>query len=366
MNTRGRRTWNLGRIHKEMEHSEAAIIGGMFGLELSAREKIIAQTQLPPFLAEPHVLLATARSAFTLLARTLSPKTVWLPSYLCGVVLGAFPAHLMDVRFYAIDERLQIADEDWLSEIQVNDMVVFIDYFGFSQWTDWGAEARRRGAWVVQDATQSFLNHHFNKNAHYAVFSPRKFVGVPDGGILLALNGSDLPHEGLSPPPSQWQMDSIMASILRAEYDRHGGERKWFELSQKNDADGPMEPCKMSDLSFLILKHVVDWQIVSQQRRDNYEVLALEFGKIALFPELPDDVVPLGFPIHVQERDRIRQAFFAENIYPPVHWPIADVVPPKFAASHRLAAGIMTMPCDQRYNRLDMERIVACLNREIH
>lgn len=351
---------------KDVKPSEMDIIGGMFGLELFVTGKISTQVQMPPFLAESHLLLATARSAFTLLARTLHPKTVWLPSYLCGVVMGAFPTHLMDVRFFPIDEQLQIADKVWLTKIQANDMIVFIDYFGFSHWSDWAAEARRRGAWVVQDATQSFLNSNFNEHAHYVVFSPRKFVGVPEGGVLLALNGSALPVESLSSPPALWQMDAIRASILRAEYDRHGGKREWFELSQKNDADGPLEPYRMSDLGLLILEHVVDWKMVSQKRRNNYKVLAANLGEVALFPELPDEVVPLGFPIRFKERDRIRQAFFSEKIYPPVHWPIAGVVPPEFEASHRLAAEIMTIPCDQRYNRSDMERIVECLNREIH
>ncbi len=47
------------------------------------------------------------------------------------------------------------------------------------------------------------------------------------------------------------------------------------------------------------------------------------------------------------------------EIYPAVHWPIADVVPPEFETSHRLAGEIMTLPCDQRYDRSDMERILA-------
>src|ERR1700690_3858236 len=123
-----------------MRSSGTNIIGGMYGLELFGQEVTSAKAHEPAFLTQPHLLLATARSAFTLLARMLRPKTVWLPAYLCDVMLGAFSAHLMDVRFYPVDEHLGIAEEDWLSEIQPNDMVLFIDYFGFSQWADWGTE----------------------------------------------------------------------------------------------------------------------------------------------------------------------------------------------------------------------------------
>lgn len=279
-----------------MKSSETDIIGGMFGLELSALEKFPAQTDNPPFLAGPHLLLATARSAFTILARTLRPKTVWLPSYLCGVLMGAFPAHLMKVRFYPIDERLSIAEEDWLSEVQANDMVLFIDYFGFHSWDNWGVEARHRGAWVVEDAAQALLREYFSKQSHYVVFSPRKFAGIPEGGILLALNGAKLPEESLATSPALWWMEATRASILRAEYDRHGGERKWFEIFQKTEADAPLEPFRMSDLSLLILKHAVDWQRVSQQRRENFKFLASELRQLALFPELPNEVVPWGSP----------------------------------------------------------------------
>jgi dTDP-4-amino-4,6-dideoxygalactose transaminase len=347
----------------EMRSSETNIIGGMFGLELFAMEENSGKAYEPPFLAGPHLLLATARSAFTLLARILRPKTVWLPSYLCEVLMGAFPVHLMEVRFYPIDEQLRIAEEDWLSEIQANDIVLFIDYFGFNQWADWGAEARRRGAWVVQDAAQALLSEHFNKHSHYVVFSPRKFVGIPEGGVLLALNGAELPNEDLASSPALWWMEATKASILRAEYDRHGGERRWFDIFQKTEAEGPLEPFRMSDLSLLILKNAVDWRKVSQRRRDNYKFLASELGQIALFPELTSDVVPLGFPVRLKDRDRIRQTLFAEKIYPQVHWSIAGVVPPAFEAGHRLAAEIMTLPCDQRYNQSDMERVVSQLRR---
>lgn len=344
-----------------MRSSDTEIIGGMFGLELLASGEITEDGYVPPFLGGPHLLLATARSALTLLARSLHPKTVWLPSYLCEVLMGAIPVHLMEVRFYPIDENLRIAGEDWLSEIQANDIVLFIDYFGFNHWTDWGAEARRRGAWVVQDAAQALLSKQFNKHSHYVIFSPRKFVGIPEGGILSALNGAELPNESLVSPPGLWWMEATKASILRAEYDRHGGSRGWFEIFQKTEAEGPSEPFRMSDLSLLILKNAVDWRKVSQRRRDNYKFLASELGQIALFPELTSEVVPLGFPVRLKDRDHIRQTLFSEKIYPQVHWPIAGVVPATFESSHRLANEIMTLPCDQRYNQSDMERVVSQL-----
>jgi len=343
--------------------NQKKIVGGMFGLELLHQGPDSEIGLDAPFLSSPKLLLATARSAFNLLARVLKPKTVWLPSYLCASVIASFPPDI-EIRFYSINESLRIAEKKWLSEIQENDIVVFIDYFGFNYWLEWGQEARQRGAWVIEDACQAMLNREFCQCSHYVLFSPRKFVGVPDGGILLAQNGAKLPDEMIPAAPARWWLEALRASILRAEYDWHGGERTWFDLFQKTEAEGPSNPCKMSELSLMILKEVVDWQEVSIRRRNNYKLLASELEEIAIFPDLTEDAVPLGFPIVVKDRDRIRQALFTEEIFPPIHWPIASFVPCDFEDSHRLAGNIMTIPCDQRYNRSDMERVINILRRE--
>jgi hypothetical protein len=337
--------------------SGSSIMGGMFGLEIGTRGDSASAVAPSQILAGQHLRLVTARSAFTLLARTLRPAAVWLPSYLCGVVLDAFVASDTRVNFYAVSEDLKISDDAWLKKVQPGDMVVFIDYFGFNEWEHVGKQSKERGAWVVEDACQAMLNTRFNKNADYVIASPRKFFGVPDGGILLAQNGATLPSGNLPPPPPEWWLNALKASQLRAEFDRHGGDRQWFELFRKTDPHGPMEPGRMSELSSLLLDHAIDYGGIAASRRRNFSRLAVALPEFALFRELSDDVVPLGFPVRVRERDRVRQGLFDREIYPPVHWPIQNIVPKEFQSSHRLAQEILMLPCDQRYDTEDMDRL---------
>lgn len=338
------------------------IIGGMFGLE-TLPPAAAGSGPVPAFLAGSHLRLATARSAFRLLAEHLSPATVWLPSYLCGVISRALPAGGPQVRFYAMDERLQVADPGWLVQVARGDLVVFIDYFGFNHWAEHGAAARQRGAWVVEDACQALLNETFCEHSHYVIVSPRKFVGVPDGGILLAAGGSVLPTLELPSPPADWWQEALAAAQQRAEFDRHGGDRGWFELFRKFDPAGPMTPTRMSELTSVLLARAVDYATVARRRRENYRWLAAALPELALFPELPAEVVPLGFPVRVRARDRVRQVLFDAAIYPPVHWPLHGVVPPEFSSSHRLAGELMTLPCDQRCDEDDLRRISKLLTR---
>ena len=83
-----------------------------------------------------------------------------------------------------------------------------------------------------------------------------------------------------------------------------------------------------------------------------------------MFPQL-GSIVPLGFPLRVLERDRVRDALFDQEIYPPVHWPLKGVVPRRFVESHRLSAEILTLPCDQRYCPDDMERMASIVTKAI-
>ena len=50
----------------------------------------------------------------------------------------------------------------------------------------------------------------------------------------------------------------------------------------------------------------------------------------ALFASLEAGVVPLGFPALFENRDQVRRALFADEIFPPIHWPIDAVVPLEF------------------------------------
>ena len=107
----------------------------------------------------------------------------------------------------------------------------------------------------------------------------------------------------------------------------------------------------MSELSRDLFMTFIDYSAISRRRIENFQVLAEYFPDIALYPELPSDVVPMAFPIRLRNRDFIRQCLFEKNIFPPIHWALRDIVPNTFQASHRLASDMMTLPCDQRYGR---------------
>jgi dTDP-4-amino-4,6-dideoxygalactose transaminase len=261
------------------------------------------------------------------------------------------------LRFYEVDYDLKVRSNEWVSEVTSGDLVIFIDYFGFPHDRRFAAQVKAKGAWVLEDACQALLSSHVGVISDFVLFSLRKWIGVPDGGILRV--PQDFPLDGISltMPASTWWLKALEAAILRREFDDGVPTREWFKFYRDAEDTAPTGPYAMSQLSQAIFEYSVDYSLATQRRRDNYRTLLGRLAHYALFPQIDSDVVPLGFPVRVAKRDAVRQGLFDCEIYPPVHWPLDGVVPPKYEDSHRLASQIMTLPCDQRYGPEDMQRM---------
>ena len=345
----------MAPISRQPNHSEKfnRIIGGVFGLECS----VLPQYPSPPFLTGRDLLLVNARSGIWLLVNKLRPPQVWVPSYLCHTILGAIDKNVSVTRFYEVDYNLQILSNQWISEVNSGDMVIFIDYFGFSYDRRFAVSVKEKGAWVLEDAAQSLLSSHVGKHSDFVLFSLRKWVGVPDGGILRFDESNVHFDISLATPTAAWWLNALQANILRREFDNGLPTREWFKNFKETEDLAPTGPYAMSQLAQTILEYSIDYSYIAQKRIDNYRALLEKLTAYAVFPRIEPDVVPLGFPVRVANRDSVRQALFDHQIYPAVHWILDGIIPSQYEDSHLLARQIMTLPCDQRYRPEDMDEI---------
>jgi len=342
-------------VQSESNHK---IIGGMFGLphELHHKKPIDPGRWL--FLNNSNLFLANARSGIWILIDQLKPRNVWMPSYLCPTMVHAVNKEKTNLRFYEIDYDLKIASMDWINHIQTNDLVIIIDYFGFPLNTKVTTAIKEQGGWILEDACQAMLSQHVGNHSDFVLFSPRKFIGVPEGGILASCCDIKFQDIQLHPTSISWWLKMLEATISRREFDRYGRDHHWYKLFRKNEAESPCGYYAMSELSRNLLFSSFDYLSIARHRINNYSLLVSELKEYALFPVLPKGTVPLGFPVRNVDRDQVRNNLFKKKIYPPVHWAIDGVVPSEFRDSLLLADHIMTLVCDQRYIANDMLRIV--------
>lgn len=314
---------------------------------------------------KPSIRMVNVRSCIRLLLEQLKPRNVWMPSYLCGAMLQSLRNISSQLRFIPVDANLRVEADEWIAEVEVGDVVVLIDYFGFAIEQGIASIVRARGAWILEDACQALLSDHVGRYSDFVVVSPRKFIGIPDGGILYSVTNCGLLPMPMLSPPDGWWLKSLLAGISRREFDIFGGDRNWYHLFQQVESEQPVGNYRMSELSEAILQHCLDKTDLSARRRSNYRLLLDELSEFALYKDMPEDVTPAGFPIVTACRDVLRKTLFAYNIYPPIHWVIEGIVPAHFVQSHKLASGIMTLPCDHRYNAEDMHYIAKCVKRHI-
>jgi dTDP-4-amino-4,6-dideoxygalactose transaminase len=341
---------------KQKQHDHH-IIGGVFGLSDMPSEIQRQSATRWPFLGARALHLANARSALFLIVRKCAPRKVWLPSYLCGAVVDALKAAGTDIGFFPVDRQLKCEGSDWLSNVRDGDCVLRVSYFGFPNRDPIIAEAKNRGAWVIDDAAQALLTKGIGDGAKFVVYSPRKFVGVPDGGFLIPQTEFKRGQKTLESAPAKWWLGAYSATLLRRVFDMGGVSRDWYPRFQEAEQIAPVGEYAMSELSWCLLDQAFDYDAIAAKRRENYLSLLQNLHEHAMFRDLPDGVVPLGFPVRVQNRDSVRNALIQERIYPPIHWALDGFVPKSFSNSHRLSGEIMTLPCDQRYGAGDMMRV---------
>lgn len=318
------------------------------------------------------------RYCLQLITRYRPGGTFLLPSYLCETILPPFKESGLNFKFYRVKENLDIDLDDLHARIKGNVRgVFFIHYFGFPQPLEvinYLQELIAREMCVIEDITQSQLTRYKNKFPGYwgsfSVSSFRKFIPIPDGGLLISRKKLP-PPENLPGGYDSFSSLRLAAMILKDLYIRkHLQIKKQFLqmfLEAEKYYDSQARPKLMSSLSLNLL-HKINWERIIIKRRANFNTL-LEHTRNSphfspLFDSLPGGVCPLGFPVVVsRSRNHLKKYLIAHNIYPPVHWELPRCIPPVFTDSYKLSSKILTIPCDQRYSREDMLKAAGILTR---
>jgi hypothetical protein len=193
----------------------------------------------------------------------------------------------------------------------------------------------------------------------YRIFSPRKLLGVPDGGLLVPTGGTPLKSIRSRTDPD---LAAVAPTILR--YEDETGELwpTWHEQHESWRLALQTSPRRMSRLARSVLS-LGDPAQVSDARRKNFATLHRLLGDVSYLDSMCGDdpvgrdFVPFGFPIRLSPRvrDVVRARLWAAHIYAFRHF--ADLVAPPadFAEEYALSRELMTLPCDQRYGAGDME-----------
>lgn len=329
---------------------DPALIGGAFGLEPPGTGGLADLWRI-----EPHLAWENATSALAALVAQRAPGAVWMPGYLCAHMAAAVPAGRR--RFFPLTADLA-PDTAALAALAPGDLVLAVNYFGRAPGATWRAfVAANPQVTFVEDCAQA-LDPAAPPWGDWRLYSPRKLMGVPEGGLLVpvsdragVLSGPRLPHD-----PAGATRRRLPMALRAAE---PANNALWHPLFQAAENAGTVSDRAMDPAALAALAGVDPAPMIAA-RQANFARL---YGRLATHA-LPGDpghgFAPFGFPVLVPSarRDAVLGRLHGAGIFAAVHWR-ALAAPAGMTAEHALAARLITLPCDHRYGPAAMDRVAA-------
>ena len=303
--------------------------------------------------------LRSGRDALKAIAREYPPSIILLPALSCESMVFPFKLYDHEVVFYRLNDDYSIDLLDLKRKLNSRQaLFLYMDYFGCTSITDNELSDLRKnypGIVFIDDRTHVMArerNSGFEPD--YAVASIRKWLAIPDGGLLWGKITKPFRKD------TTFCDTRLKAQIMRNEFLKTGNNRikkefrKIFSsVSEIMDKDDPSE---MSAYSYgLIFK--TDLDRVFQQRRKNAEVLSSILAPYVTLIQADPELCSLYVPFLVPNRDVIQEKLSRMGIFNTIIWPLGDQQKKACITSKYTMENMLAAPCDQRYTEADMEYI---------
>lgn len=290
-----------------------------------------------------------ARSAFAALAASRPTATVWLPAFICPELSRAVEQGRL--RFYPVKGDFEADLASVERDAAPGDMVLLVAQFGLPLSRDTHGFVRRRTDLVIVEDRSQALDA--GPVSGWALYSPRKLLGVADGGLLVAPVGETPPQPHAVPDTDElWR-----AANLRLADPSAGRSSEWHKLNQAKEAAMPTTSMAISPLSLEILSRT-SLSSLAECRRRNWDLLDRRLNR---WSALPSDPIgpPLGYVLRLEPglRDALLRALHADCIFAAVHWRELPVARAEFPREWKWSSELVSLPCDHRYGEAEMVRV---------
>lgn len=304
-------------------------IGGYFELECGHNP-----------LYHKGVYLNSGRNALRYIIRKFGIRKLHIPYYTCPVVNQAIAAEECQIEQYELDADFMPA-----RNFSSNDFVVYNNYFGVCGKKV--AELSSRYPNLIVDNAHAFYSRQIGRAAFY---SPRKFFGLPDGGIAIF---KDEELNAQSPDLDvDSSLDRISHLVKRIELGASAGYADFKAVSDQL-VNAPVRA--ISKLTMALFGNV-DYKFVAALRQTNFGVLHERLHSDFPFAIAEDDV-PMVYP-YMTEDAALRSRLIAQKIYVAKYWPGLS------PATSALTERIVPLPIDQRYSIDDMQVLYKTLKEK--
>lgn len=310
-------------------------IGGYFELELRKSEHFHKNA----------LRLNTARNCFEYILLARKYTKVYIPYYTCEVMLQPLYKHGVCYEFYSLNDRLEPIE---IPQLHPNEAYLYTNYYGLKQ-SCVEFLARIYGNQLIVDNAQAFFAPRID--GIDTLYSPRKFLGVPDGGYLY----TDIVLQ------QDFVIDESYHRIQHLLIRMEAGAEKGYPMFKKADESLDNQPIhKMSILTERILQNA-DYPYIIKKRKENFSILRQslsESNKLAI--EEDDNAVPMIYP-YLTKDCTLRNRLIENKIFVATYWQNVFDWCSSDSFEYKLAENMIPLPIDQRYAQKDIDKILKII-----
>lgn len=312
-------------------------IGGYFGLDLPCYADLYPEA----------LKFQSGRAAIRAMLESAGIERVMLPAYVCDSVIKAVVDSGAMVETYTLNESLY--PKDLPRRLPERCALLYVNYFGLCQKNISRLLVEIPGDRLIIDNSQALFAEHEDVLA--TIYSPRKFAGVPDGGLLRV---SPTLNVALPMEEDKASIERMRSLLVRMAYSAREGYADFqkIAISLKDTT-----PLAMSRLTQRLMKSI-PWDQMAERRRENFMVMAQKLDALNdMHWKLGEHDVPMCYPLTLRGRqiEKIKAKLVARNIFVPVYW--KDALPRIAPDSIEvvLTNETLFLPIDQRLNRVQTE-----------
>lgn len=311
-------------------------IGGYFELELPERSS---------FPHDDGALLNSGMNALEYVLLALGNVShVWVPYYTCDVVLEPMQKLGVPYTFYPINQNLEL---DKLPSLQDGEYLIYTNYFGVKD--EYVSKlAIFYGLQLIVDNAQAWFAKPIE--GVNTIYSPRKYVGVPDGGVAYCVKQID---KNTFEQDVSYERCSHL--LKRLDLDPSMGYAD-FRANSKKLVGQPIK--RMSKLTRRMLCSI-GFEEIRHKRRKNFGYLHEHLKETNLFdmPSMDSFVCPMVYP-YLTDDASLKQRLIENKVFVATYWPNVLEWCNSNDWEYSLAQNMVFLPIDQRYGSDEMQRIV--------
>jgi hypothetical protein len=312
-------------------------IGGYLGLELPYNDSLYH---------DDAYLLNSGRNALKFILDQSQIKNLLVPNFNCPDIFTVIESSVSTIDYYHINEKFAPILP---SSLAPDSAILVTNYFGLCKHHVNTAIEKFNGKVIVDNAQAFFYPR--NPNCLGLFYSPRKFFGLPDGGLAITSQNRMNQYNSL-PRDEAWNRSSHLLKRFDLSPEMGYGE---YKVNEKLIDGRPI--MKMSKLSEYILRSV-DFSFVKERRQSNYKYYEKHLSSdnnLLTFPI--NQSVPLAYPFGTPDADELKEYLIKNKVYIPTYWPGLDEVNLNDAEIY-FKNNLLPLPLHQGLVKEDLNRVI--------